>query len=537
MKASDLFIKVLENHGVGVIYGVPWEENLDLLDSIKKSSIDFIVTRHEQTAVFMAATYWRLTWKIGVALATLWPWATNMVTGVAYATLWWMPVMVITWQKPIKHSKQWKFQIIDIVSMMKPITKYSKEIVYSSDILYILNNAIRIATEERPWAVAIELPEDVAWEKVKINKDILIVKQNRRPIIDKKILEILKEELEKVKSPIILIWAWANRKLISKHLTKFIEKYNIPFFTSQMWKWVVDERLSQCIWTAAITYWDYIHDAISKGDLIISVWYDDIEKPTNNLWFNGIKTININFNASDIDSVYSPYLDIIWDIWTTFLQLNKLKINNTKWNHKKIYSITEKNNEKIEKNLKFENKIKVMMPRRLVKDLRESMWEDDILTLDNWLYKIWIARNYKAYNPNTVILDNALASMWAWLATAIEAKRINQDKNIVCVTWDWWLVMNLWDLETVVRLKLDLVVIVLNNSSYGMIKWKQKEAWFSDYWLDFWNPDFVKLALSFWWVWYKVKNKNDFKWILEISMKNKWLNIIDLDFEYPKEIK
>ena len=537
MKATELFIKILENHGVQVIYGVPWEENLDLLDSINKSCIDFILTRNEQTAVFMAATYGRFTWKIWVALATLWPWATNMVTWVAYATLWWMPVMVITWQKPIKHSKQWQFQIIDIVSMMKPITKYSKEIVSSSDISYILNNAIRIATEERPWAVAIELPEDIANEDVKIKDYIKFDNKIRRPIIDKKMLLILKEELEKSKSPMILIWAWANRKLITKYLTKFIKKHNIPFFTSQMWKWVVDERLSQCIWTAALTSWDYIHKAINKADLILSVWYDDIEKPTNNLWLGGIKTININFYVSNIDSVYSPYLDVIWDIWNTFWQLNKSIINDSKWNFKNIYKIANKNNEKIEKNLKLENRVEVMMPRKFVNELRDSMWENDIITLDNWLYKVWIARNYKAYNPNTVILDNALATMWAWLASAIEAKRINQDKKVVCVTWDGGLVMNLWDLETVVRLKLDLVVIVLNNLSYGMIKWKQKWAWFSNYWLDFWNPDFVKLSESFWWIWYKVKDKNDFKWILEIALKNKWLNIIDLYFKYPDEIK
>jgi acetolactate synthase-1/2/3 large subunit len=146
---------------------------------------------------------------------------------------------------------------------------------------------------------------------------------------------------------------------------------------------------------------------------------------------------------------------------------------------------------------------------------------------------VWIARNFKAQRSNTVLLDNALATMWAGYATAMEAKRINPDSNVVCVTWDGWLVMNLWDIETAVRLNLDVTIVVLNNASYGMIKWKQEHAWFRDFWLDFWNPDFVKLAESFWAKWYKVTHKNDFKETLKKSLSVKWLKIIDLDFDYP----
>jgi acetolactate synthase-1/2/3 large subunit len=178
-----------------------------------------------------------------------------------------------------------------------------------------------------------------------------------------------------------------------------------------------------------------------------------------------------------------------------------------------------------------------MMPRKLSNDLRNTLKADDILALDNWLYKVWIARNYRTYRPNTLLLDNALATMWAWLSSAMEAKRLNPDKNVVCVTWDGWLVMNLWDLETAVRLKLDLVLVVLNNSNYWMIKWKQKHSHFDDYWLDFWNPNFIKMAESFWAKWYKVHKKEDFKPTLEKSLKEKWIILIDLDIVYPDEIK
>lgn len=538
MKATDLFVKVLENHGVDTIYGVPWEENLDFLNSLKGSNIQLILTRNEQTAVFMAATYGRFTGKMWVALATLGPGATNMVTGVAYATLWGMPVMVITGQKPIKKSKQWQFQIIDVVSMMRPITKYASSIVSPTRIPYILQNAMKAAEEERPGAVAIELPEDIAWEMVDENITIKEEVKIRRPQIDQKMLELLKHELEQARSPMILIWAGANRKRISKYLTKFIQKYNIPFFTSQMWKWVVDERLKQFIGTAALTANDYLHDAIDKSDLILSVGYDPIEKPTKELWADGIKTIHINFYATDVDSVYDPYLEVIWDIWNTFWQLtDQVEIDSSKWDFESIYTITKENNKKIQENIVFEDSVDYMMPRRLAKELRESLGDKDILALDNGLYKVWLARNYKAYYPNTVLLDNALATMWAGLASAMEAKRINPEQNVVCVTWDWGLVMNLGDLETAVRMWLDLVIVVLNNHSYGMIKWKQTGAGFENHGLDFWNPDFVKLAESFWAIWYKVKKKQDFQKTLQKAMKAKGVNIIDLDFDYPRDGK
>jgi len=539
MKASDLFIETLIKNWVKTIYGVPWEENLDLIDSLRKSGkIELILTRNEQTAVFMAATYGRLTWEVWVAIATLWPWATNMVTWVAYAQLWWFPIMVITGQKPIKKSKQWQFQIIDVVGMMKPITKYSTSIVSSSRIPYILNNAFKIAKSERPWAVAIELPEDIASENVETKNYLVSDEKIRRPIVDEKSILILKKELESAKSPIILIWAWANRKRITKYLWEFIKKYNIPFFTSQMWKWVISEEFSQYLWTAALTSWDYIHDAIKKSDLILSVWYDPIEKPTHLIWNWWTKNIHINFYESNLDEVYNPYYEIIWDIASTFWQLSETKIDNSNWNFDEIYEIKNNYEKLIQENIVLEVESEnVMWPRQLVEDVRSVLAKDDIVALDNGLYKVWFARNYKTYSPNTLLLDNALATMWAWVASWLEAKRINNDKNVVVVTWDWGLVMNLWDLETVVRLWVDLTIVVLNNYSYWMIKWKQTGADMPEWWLDFWNPDFVTLAKSFGWKWYKVENKNYFRAVLEAANKEKWLKIIDLKFDYPVEIK
>lgn len=543
MKASDLFVRVLEQKWVKVIYGVPWEENLDLLDSIGKSSIELILTRNEQTAVFMAATYGRFTGEPGIALATLWPWATNMVTGVAYAQLGGLPAIVITGQKPIKKSKQGQFQIIDVVAMMKPITKYATTIVSANRIPYILDNAFKIATGERPWAVHLELPEDIAAEDSGADFFPLLVKQERgemkirRPQIDEKTLNNLKNIIEKSTKPIILIGAGANRKRISKYLTHFIEKYNIPFFTSQMGKGVVDESLPQYLGTAALTSWDYIHQAIEKSDLIISVGYDPIEKPTALMGFWGTPNIHINFYEAHIDEVYTPFYEVIGDIGNTFWQLSETEIDTKNWNFNDIYEIKSEYTKTLEANKLAEDMgANILWPRQLASEIRELLTPSDILTLDNGLYKVWIARNYPCYHANTLLLDNALATMGAGLASAMEAKRINPEQTVVCVTGDGGLVMNLGDLETAVRLKLNLVVIVLNNHSYGMIKWKQTGAKLKEWGLDFGNPDFVKLAESFGASWYKV-GKNDFKSTLEKAIKETWLVLLDVDFEYPKEIR
>ncbi|MDD4151252.1 MAG: acetolactate synthase large subunit [Candidatus Gracilibacteria bacterium] len=536
MKASDLFIKCLENEGVEYIYGVPGEENLDMLESIRNSKIKLILTRNEQTAVFMAATYGRLTGKTGVAIATLGPGATNMLTGVAYAQLGGMPVIVITGQKPIKKSKQGQFQIIDVVSMMKPVTKLSTSIVNGSRIPSTIRNAFKLAEAERPGAVAIELPEDIAEEMVEDTFVPLEVEKIRRPVIDEKMLEILKNKIEKAKCPIILVGAGANRKRISKYLEKFITKNNIPFFSSQMGKGVVDERLEQYLGTAALTEKDYIHDAIKKADLILSVGYDVIEKPTNILGPNGTETIHINFYPATIDDVYFPKLEVVGDIGNIFWQLDEIDLDNKNWDFSEIYKINTENKKKIEANLDLEKDSDTMFPRKLANNLREVLKSDDILALDNGLYKVWLARNYPAYETNTILLDNALATMGAGLASAMSAKILNPNKNVVCVTGDGGLVMNLGDLETAVRLNLDITIVVLNNSAYGMIKWKQKNAGFGDFGLDFGNPDFVKLALSFGAKGYKVENKSDFKGILEKTLSEKGIKIIDLAFDYPEKI-
>ena len=531
MKASDLFVKCLESEGVEYIFGVPGEENLDVLNSLKDSPIEVVLTRNEQSAVFMAATYGRFTGKPGVAISTLGPGATNLVTGVGYAQLNGLPVILLTGQKPIKKSKQGDFQVIDVVKMMEPITKMAVQIKNSARITTTIRQAFKTAVAERPGAVHIELPEDIASETIEGYHPIKQL-PIRRPIAEGKTIDVLVNELEKAKKPTILIGAGANRKRVTKYLSEFITKYNIPFFVSQMGKGVVSEDLSQYVGTAALSANDSVHRAIKRTDLILAIGHDTIEKPTNFVTEGQTKTIHINYYEAKIDDVYTPHLEVIGDIGNTFWQLCQKEIK-ANWDHSEILNIAKKEFLLSAEHLTKEKGSDILMPRRFVKELRETLGEKDILALDNGWYKIWLARNYKTYNPNTIMLDNTFATMGAGLPTGIMAKFLNPSHKVVAITGDGGLMMNLGDLETAVRMKVDLVILVLNNNAYGMIKVKQAQAGFSEYSLDLENPDFIKMAESFGATGIQINHPDEFKPSLEKALATKGVVVVDTKFTYP----
>lgn len=320
MKASDLFVKALEAEGVEYIFAIPGEENLDMLESLRHSTIKLILVRHEQAGGFMAATYGRLTGKTGVCMATLGPGATNFVTAAAYAQLGAMPMMMITGQKPVKSSKQGQFQIIDVCDMMQPITKYTRQIVAGDNIPSRVREAFRLAEEERPGAVHLELPEDIADEQS--DEHVLAASVHRRPIAEGKGIIRAVTMIEESRSPLLLIGAGANRKLTSKMLTEFISKTGIPFVTTQMGKGVVDENNALFLGNAALSAGDFVHRAIDAADLIINVGHDVVEKPPFFMDAQN-KVIHINFGAAIVDPVYFPQVEVIGDIANSIWQMKE----------------------------------------------------------------------------------------------------------------------------------------------------------------------------------------------------------------------
>lgn len=532
MKASDLFVKALENEGVEYIFGLPGEENIDFLESVRKSKkIKFILTRHEQGAGFMAATYGRLTGKAGVCLSTLGPGATNLVTPAAYAQLGAMPLVILTGQKPIKKSKQGKFQILDIVEMMQPLTKFTKQITHSSNIPAVIREAFRLSQEERPGAVHIELPEDIAEEEVE-NPRIFDVVDFKIPFAGTETINKAVKMIKSAQKPILLIGAGANRKRASVALTKFVDTIGIPFFNTQLGKGIIDERHPLYLGTAALSDNDFLHEAIREADLIINVGHDTIEKPPFFMLVEDRrKVIHLNFFPAEIDEVYFPQLNVIGDIASSIEQLTtSLEPIANSWNLDFFLKIKEN----VSKHLaKYENDNRFpVLPQRVVKIVRDTLPDDGIITLDNGMYKIWFSRNYPTYAQNSLILDNALATMGAGLPSAMMAKELNPDKKVISINGDGGFMMNSQELETAMRLKLDLVIIILNDSAYGMIQWKQEDEGFSRFGLSYENPDFVKYVESFGGKGYRPSSVGEFQDNLKEALSSNGIQLIDLLVDY-----
>ena len=533
MKASDLFVKALEAEGVEYVFGIPGEENLDLLESLRESSIKLVLTRHEQGAGFMAATYGRLTGKVGVCLSTLGPGATNLVTPAAYAQLGAMPMLMITGQKPIKTSKQGRFQVIDIVDMMRPITKFTNQVVSGDRIPSTVREAFRLASEERPGAVHIELPEDIAAEQT--SAPLLKPSVARRPIAEYKAISSAISMIENAQSPLLLIGAGANRKLTAKMLREFVDKTCIPFVTTQMGKGVLNESDSRFAGNTALSDGDFVHRAIERADLIINVGHDVVEKPPFFMHHNDKKVIHVNFDSAAVDPVYFPQLEVVGDIANSIWQIKEGITPQDSWKldfYKDVHQAYVEHRAEAEDDNRFP-----ILPERLVRDIRKVMPDNGIVTLDNGIYKIWFARNYPAYHPNTLLLDNALASMGAGLPSAIAAKLVNPDAPVLSVCGDGGFMMNSQEIETAVRLKLDLVVIILRDDAYGMIKWKQANMQFDEFGLDYGNPNFVKYAQSYGAQGWRVDDTDVLIHMVDKCLDTKGVHIIDCPVDYSMNDK
>ena len=382
MKASDLFIRALENEGVEYIFGIPGEENLDLLESLRDSNIKLILTRHEQGAGFMAATYGRLTGEAGVCLSTLGPGATNFFTPAAYAQLGAMPMVMLTGQKPIKASKQGRFQVIDIVQALGPITKCARQVVNGNTIPATIREAFRLATEERPGATHIELPEDIAAEETKA--ELFEVRRARRPDADTKSIDNAVEMIQKAKRPLILIGAGANRNRTSKALLELINNSGLFFFNTQMGKGVIDERHESFLGTAALSENDYLHCAIDRADLIINVGHDVIEKPPFFMQKGGKKVIHINYFSAQVDEVYFPQLEVVGDIAATISLINEKLQKQDHWDFEYYQRIKDEID--LHLNEGADDDRFPVIPQRIVASIREAIPENGVLTLDNGMY-------------------------------------------------------------------------------------------------------------------------------------------------------
>ncbi|MCP4406792.1 MAG: acetolactate synthase large subunit [Gammaproteobacteria bacterium] len=533
MKASDLFVKALENEGVEYIFAVPGEENLDLLESLRLSKrIKLILTRHEQGAAFMASIYGRLTGRAGVCMATLGPGATNFVTPAAYAQLGAFPLIMITGQKPIKKSKQGRFQILDVVRLFEPICKLSQQIVHGNAIPSLVREAFRLAEEERPGAVLLELPEDIAAERT--DAPLFAPHGRNYATAREETIGEAVELIRQAKYPLVLIGAGANRRQVRDALCDFVHSSGLPFFNTQMGKGVVDERSSLCLGTAALSAGDYLHCAVDRADLVINIGHDVVEKPPFFMEHGGKKVIHMNYKSAQVDQVYFPQLEVVGDLASSIRRLKEVlgKVEADFSYFNRVKAAADKNLAEGSEDLRYP-----VIPQRLVADIRRIMGEHDIIALDNGVYKIWFARNYKAYQPNTVLLDNALATMGAGLPSAMMAAMLYPDRRVMAICGDGGFMMNSQELETAVRLGLNLVVTILNDGSYGMIRWKQADAGFADWGLEFGNPDFVRYAQSYGAIGHRILHTEDIVPTYEAAFASRGVHIVEVPMDYSENKK
>ncbi len=526
MKASDLFVAQLKEEGVEYIFGLPGEENLALLESLRNSNIKLIITRHEQAAAFMAAAYGRMTGKAGVCFSTLGPGATNLVTGVAQAQLIGAPFISISGQKALIDNWQARFQLVDVVRMMEPLCKKAVSISDPGMIPTVLRNAFKHAEAERPGAVHIELPEDVAGE----DTDAVVQKRSETsiPCPDPEAVERAAKMIREAKNPLIIVSSGANRKEVTKELEYFSRKTGIYLVHTQMGKGVVPDDCPYSLFATGIHARDYVNCGIDGADLIITVGYDIVEYPPY-LWNKHLdkKIINIDFVDSVPDRYFNPAVEVIGDIASSIRQLA------ARIPKKREFPFFENTRLFIEEKINSPfRKGYPPLPQEIVQSVRKALGREDILVLDNGIYKLWFSRLYKAYAPNTVLLDNALATMGAGFSAGLVAKLLRPERRVLSVCGDGGFMMNCQELETAIRYGIPLVVLILNDNAFGFIKWKQKKMHFEDFALDYGNPDFVLFAESFGATGMKVEEGDDLSEVLEKAFSLNKPVVIECTIDY-----
>lgn len=500
MKASDLFVRCLEAEGVTHIFGVPGEENADVMISLNDSPIEFVLCRHEQAAAFIADAYGRLTGKSGVCLGTLGPGATNLITGVADANMDRAPMVVITGQADTKRMHKESHQHMDVVAMFRPVTKWSQTVHHPENIPEIIRKAFKVAESEKPGAVLIELPEDLAEEEVEGMP--LTPKKTRRAAADHKAVTQALDVILNAENPMILAGNGAVRKRAAAQLQRFARLSGIGVVNTFMGKGAVPRSDEHCLFTIGLQGRDYINLALDDCDVVIAVGYDLVEYAPA-FWNRGKhkKVVHIDFSAAEIDSAYDVEAEVVADIADALWQMNEQLEND----HKDKLPLQDiKSRAKLREHILEDFAMEKddmsfpVKPQKALWDSREVLGPNDIVLSDVGAHKMWIARYYQCDEPNTCLISNGFCTMGFALPGAIGAKLANPDSNVLAICGDAGFLMNVQDLETAVRLKLNIVVLVWMDGEYGLIKWKQQNSFNGQHSeLAFNNPDMTMLAHAF----------------------------------------
>lgn len=534
MTASDIFVKILEQYGIEYCFALPGEENLHFLEALRKSKIKLIVTRHEQAAAFMAATYGRLTGKPGFCLSTLGPGAMNLVNGVAYAQLGGMPLIAVTGQKARYNNWQAKFQIIDTVGVMRPITKLAFTITSPEEMAEAVQRAMAVATTERPGAVHIEIPEDIAGDNVAEMAAVEKIIYPPDAPDQQKILEAT-ELIKSAQRPLIIVSSGGNRNHITDELCQFVETTGIFVVGTQLGKGALPDDNPHSLFSFGMHRRDYVHRAIDVSDLIITIGYSLYEHPPA-VWNRkkDKKILHLDYTAAEVDEFYHPVDQVIGNVKTTLQKLAENLRGHT-FDTSACGAIRELLIAKYAE--KGKSPVYPLIPQRIVADVRSVMDHEDIVTLDNGIYKLWFARQYQTYAPNTILLDNTLATMGAGLPSAMAAKLLYPNKKVLAVVGDGGFMMNSQELVTCIKENIPVVTLILNDNAFGFIEWKQKNMGLPEHAMKLTNPDFVKYAESYGVLGLRVESADDLIPKLKTAFESGRPTVIECPIDYSENTK
>ncbi|MGB5518314.1 MAG: acetolactate synthase large subunit [Gammaproteobacteria bacterium] len=538
MKASDLFVQCLEAEGIEYIFGVPGEENADFMLSLEKAdTIKFILCRHEQGAAFMAEIYGRLTGHTAGCLGTLGPGATNLITGVADSNMDRAPMLVLTGQGDTERLHKESHQIMDVVQMFDPVTKWATTVLHPNNIPEIVRKAVRLARTEKPGAVHIELPEDIA--KKDATTRPLQPQRFRRPVPDDKIVDVAFEILKKAKRPVILAGNGCIRKRASKQLRMFCENTGIGVISTFMAKGCVDMDADYCLYTIGLQAKDVVACAMDAADVVLALGYDMVEYHPD-LWnAEGDKhIIHADFLPAEIDEDYHPETEIVGDLAHTLWMLNQRVEANGGLEFDLAQQAATRRDMKAELEMyRNDDTQGVIKPQKVLWDIRHLLGPEDILLSDVGAHKMWIARHYQCHEPNTCLIPNGFCSMGSALPGAIAANLVLPQRRVIAVCGDAGFLMNVQEMETARRLDSNIVAMVWEDREYGLIAWKQQTQFGTHTDLSFGNPDWLKLADAFGWKGHFVDNSNDLAPVLERAFKERGPSLVVVPIDYRENLK
>ncbi|MEM1436131.1 MAG: acetolactate synthase large subunit [Pseudomonadota bacterium] len=532
MKASDLLVRCLEDEGIQYIFGVPGEENADFMLSLERSEkIRFILTRHEQGAAFMAEVYGRLTGEPAGCLGTLGPGSTNLITGVADANMDRAPMLVLTGQGATDRLHKESHQIMDVVEMFTPVTKWAETVRSADTIPELVRKAVRLARTEKPGAVHIELPEDIA--KAETQAVPLPPRRFRRPVPDDKITDRAFELLASARRPVILAGNGCIRKRASSQLRRFCEATGIGVISTFMAKGAVDCDSPQCLYTVGLGTKDIMNLAIDDADLVLTLGFDMVEYHPS-LWNpTGDKPIiHADFLPAEIDENYHPEVEIVGDLAHFLWMLNeRLSERPLRFDLEEQRRVRDRMRAELEEHA-ADDQQGVLRPQKLLADVRTVLAAEDVLLSDVGAHKMWIARHYHCHEPNTCLIPNGFCSMGFALPGAIAASMVHPDRRILAIAGDGGFLMNVQEMETARRLELDLVVLVWVDGGYGLIAWKQDNEFQRHTDLSFGNPDWLQLASAFGWHGHYCDDSTAFAATLEAALAEPGPSLVVVPVDY-----